>query len=63
MGEKQNQPFQVSFSVSLKVDFQRPRVTLDGGLIPARELHERLGLSDLISQQDFPHFFYLISGK
>jgi len=30
MGEKQNQPFQLSFNSSLKVDFQRSRVTSDG---------------------------------
>jgi hypothetical protein len=50
MGEKQNQPFQLSFNSSLKVDFQGSRVTSDGGLIPVRELDERLGLSELIEQ-------------
>ena len=44
MGEKQNGPFQLSFNVSLKVDFQGSRVTADGGLILVRELDERLGL-------------------
>ena len=29
MGEKQNQPFQLSFNASLKVDFQGARVTSD----------------------------------
>src|SRR5262249_48253673 len=43
MGEKQNEPFQLSFNASLKVDFQRSRVTSDGGLILLRELDERLG--------------------
>jgi hypothetical protein len=43
MGEKQNRPFQLSFSASLKIDFQGSRVTSDGGLIPLRELEERLG--------------------
>ncbi len=38
MGEKQNQPFQLSFNASLKVDFQGSRVTSDGGLILVREL-------------------------
>ena len=33
MGDKQNQPFQLSFNPSLKVDFQGSRVTSDGGLI------------------------------
>jgi hypothetical protein len=48
MGEKQNQPFQLSFNAALKVDFQGSRVTSDGGLILVRELDERLGLGDLI---------------
>ena len=38
MGEKQNQPFQLSFNALLKVDFQGSRVTADGGLILVREL-------------------------
>jgi hypothetical protein len=50
MGEKQNQPFQLSFNASLKVDFQGSRVTSDGGLILVRELDERLGFGDLIAQ-------------
>ena len=50
MGEKQNEPFQLSFNASLKVDFQGSRVTSDGGLILVRELDERLGFGDLIVQ-------------
>ena len=50
MGEKQNQPFQLSFNGSLKVDFQGSRVTSDGGLILVRELDKRLGFSELIGQ-------------
>jgi len=50
MGEKQNQPYQLSFNASLKVDFQGWRVTSDGGLILVRELDERLGFSELIEQ-------------
>jgi hypothetical protein len=46
MGEKQNQPFQLSFNGSLKIDFQGSRVTSDGGLILVRELDERLGLGE-----------------
>jgi hypothetical protein len=42
VGEKQNQPFQLSFNASLKVDFQGSRVTSDGGLILVREMDERL---------------------
>jgi len=51
MGEKQNQPFQLLFNASLKVDFQGSRVTSDGGLILVRELDERLGLEKLIEEQ------------
>lgn len=50
MGETPNQPFQLSFNASLKVDFQGSRVTSDGGLILVRELDERLGLGELIRQ-------------
>lgn len=50
MGEKQNQPFQLSFNAALKIDFQGSRVTSDGGLILVRELDERLGLGELIEQ-------------
>jgi len=50
VGEKQNQPFQLSFNASLKVDFQSSRVTSDGGLILVRELDERLGFGELIQQ-------------
>ncbi len=50
MGEKQNEPFQLSFNASLKVDFQGSRVTSDGGLILVRELDERLGFGELIEQ-------------
>jgi len=50
MGEKQNQPFQLSFNASLKIDFQGSRVTSDGGLIVVRELDERLGFGELIEQ-------------
>jgi hypothetical protein len=49
MGEKQNQPFQLSFNASLKIDFQGSRVTSDGGLILVRELDERLGFGELIT--------------
>ncbi|MBZ5669945.1 MAG: transposase [Acidobacteriia bacterium] len=50
MREKQNQPFQLSFNASLRIDFQGSRVTSDGGLILVRELDERLGLGVLITQ-------------
>ena len=50
MGDKQNQPFQLSFNGLLKIDFQGSRVTSDGGLVLVRELDERLGFGDLITQ-------------
>ena len=50
MGEKQNQPFQLSFNASLKIDFQGSRVTSDGGLVLVRELDEWLGFGELIAQ-------------
>jgi hypothetical protein len=50
MGEKQNQPFQLFFNASLKIDFQGSRVTSDGGLVLVRELDERLGFGELIEQ-------------
>jgi hypothetical protein len=51
VGEKQNQPLQVSFNACLKVDFQGSRVISDGGLILTRKLDERLGLEKLIEEQ------------
>ena len=48
MVERINQPFQLTFNASLKVDFQGSRVTSDAGLILVRELDERLGFSKLI---------------
>jgi hypothetical protein len=48
VGEKQNQPFQLSFNPSLKVDFQCSCVTSDSGLLLVRELDERLGLGSLM---------------
>jgi hypothetical protein len=50
VGEKEKQPFQLSFNSSLRVDFQGARVTSDGGLILVRELDERLGFSALTGQ-------------
>ncbi len=44
MGEVQNQPFQLSFNTSLKVQFQGSRAASYGGLILVRELDELLGL-------------------
>ncbi len=50
MGETQNQPFQLSFNTTLKVEFQGSRVTSDGGLSQVRELDERLGFGKLIEE-------------
>ena len=50
MGEGQNQPFQLSFNRSLRVDFQESRVASDGGLILVRELDERLGFGELFGE-------------
>jgi hypothetical protein len=50
VGETQNQPLQLKFNASLKVDFQGSRVTSDGGLILVRELDERLGFGELIHE-------------
>jgi DDE family transposase len=50
VGETQEQPFQLSFNSSLKVDFQGSRVTSDGGLVLVRELDERVGFGELIDR-------------
>jgi hypothetical protein len=50
VGERQEQPFQLSFNGSLRVDFQGARVTSDGGLLLVRELDERLGFGELIER-------------
>jgi hypothetical protein len=51
MGERQKRPFRLSFNASPKVGFQGPRVASDGGMIPVRELDERLGFGELITQR------------
>jgi len=50
VGGAPNQPFQLSFNPSLRVDFQGARVTSDSGLLLVRELDERLGLNELIEE-------------
>jgi len=50
VGETPNQPFQLSFNPSLRVDFQGARVTSDSSLLLARELDERWGLNELIEE-------------
>ncbi len=44
MGERINQPFQLTFNASLKVDFHGSRVTSDVGLILVRELDDSASL-------------------
>jgi hypothetical protein len=60
MGEKQNQPFQLSFNASLEVDFQESRVASDGGLILVHELEERLSSGKLITKDltDSSHWIH-----
>jgi len=41
VGEKQDQPFQLSFNAFLKVGLQGSRVTSNGSLILVRELDRR----------------------
>ena len=50
MGDKDREPFQLSFNGFVKVDFQGSRVTSEGGLLLVRELDERLGLGKLIDE-------------
>jgi hypothetical protein len=50
VGERQEQPFELSFKGRLRVDFQGARVTSDGGLLLVRELDERLGFGELIER-------------
>jgi hypothetical protein len=50
VGERQEQPFELSFNGRLKVEFQGSRVTSDGGLLLVRELDERLGFGALIER-------------
>jgi hypothetical protein len=45
-----NGPFQLSFRVSLKIDFQGSRVASDGSLILVHELDERLGFGNLLAK-------------
>ncbi len=40
MGQTQDQPFQLSFNGSLKVDFPGSRVTSEGGLILVRAIRK-----------------------
>jgi hypothetical protein len=51
VGEKQNQPFQLSLNASLKVDFHGWGVTSDGSLILVRELDDRLGFGILTGEK------------
>jgi hypothetical protein len=59
VGEGPNQPFQLCFNASLKVDFRASRVTSDGALILVREVDERLRFGELIQQ----HLMHSRRGK
>jgi hypothetical protein len=50
VGDTENQPSQLLFNASLRVDFQGSRVTSEGGLILIRDLDERLSLGELFEQ-------------
>jgi hypothetical protein len=50
VGEKENEPFQFTFNGFLKVAFQGSRITSDAGPILVRELDERLGLEQIITE-------------
>jgi hypothetical protein len=47
-GDKQTEPFQLSFNSSLTADFRGSRVRSDGGRVLVGELNERLGFTELI---------------
>ena len=50
VGERQEQPFELSFNGRLRVDFQGARSTSNGGLLLVLELDERLGFGELIER-------------
>ncbi len=50
MGERQEQPFRLSFNSSMRVEFPGARVTSDGSLLLLRELDEQLGFGELIER-------------
>src|SRR5271166_5029766 len=50
VGERQEQPFRLSFNGRLRVDFQGARMTSDGGLLLVRELDEQLGFGEIIER-------------
>src|SRR5215470_1928131 len=50
MGDAKTGPVRLSFNPQLRVEFRDATVTSDAGLLLARELDERLGLSPLIER-------------
>jgi DDE family transposase len=50
VGDATSGPGRLSFNPQLRVEFRGATVTSDAGLLPPRELDERLGLSALIEQ-------------
>jgi hypothetical protein len=50
MGEKQDEPLQLSFNASMKPDSQGPRITPDGGRFLVRKLDKHWGLTALTAE-------------
>ena len=50
MGDAESGPIRLSFNPQLRVEFRGATVTSDAGLLPPRELDERLGLSALMER-------------
>jgi len=51
LGEKRNQPIQLSFAGAPKLDFPGSRVTSDGGFLRVREWEGQPGFAGLIAQR------------
>ena len=47
MGEKKTAELKLRFDRRIRLQFQRAKVTTDGGLLAVRELDEALGLTEL----------------
>jgi hypothetical protein len=53
-GEKQDQPFQLSFNASLQIDFHESRITSDGGLVLVRVRRKRQRLPSSLLIENGP---------
>src|SRR4029453_6134606 len=49
-GEEGNAVLRVTFDPRLKLEFHRPKVTPDAGLLPFRDLDDALGRTDLAGE-------------